>query len=96
MAVTAGLDGKVLVVVFDGAYFKRGVGEFYRVSPGLCGDLGDATIDLAARELVVPSTGYRSHWFTADELWALAEEAGLRNATIEADGIGLFLVANGR
>jgi SAM-dependent methyltransferase len=95
MAVTVGPAGRVLVVVFDGAYFERGVEEFYRVNPGLCGDLSDATVDLTARELVVPSTGYRSHWFAADEVRGLAEEAGLRNVTVEAEGIGLFLVANG-
>lgn len=96
MALTVGPDGRVLVVVFDGTYFERGVEEFYRVNPGLCGDLADASIDLVANELMVPSTGYRSHWFSVAELHLLADQAGLRNATVSVHDIGLFLVANGR
>lgn len=95
MAMTVGPAGHVLVVVFDGAYFERGVDEFYGLNPELCGELGGAIIDLAATELTVPSTGYHSHWFSVDELRCLAEGAGLRNVTVGAEGIGLFLMANG-
>lgn len=96
MAATAGPAGRVFVVVFDGAHFERGIEDFYRLNPRLCGDLTDATIDLVTHELTVPSTGYYSHWFSVDELLAMADQAGLQNVAVAAEGIGWFLVASGR
>jgi SAM-dependent methyltransferase len=95
MAVTVGPNGCAFVVVFDRRHFVRGVEEFYGANPALCGDLEDATVDLAAGELTVHSTGYHTHWFLPEELRHLALGAGLRNITIASEGVGLILVANG-
>lgn len=96
MGLTAGPRGRVFLAVFNGEHFARGIEDFYRQSPELCGPLDDATIDYDTRELTVHATGYYSHWFDEAELRRLAEDAGLRNVSITATGIGLYLVAEGR
>lgn len=95
MAMTAGSDGRVVATVFNGDYFERGIDDFYRRNPRLCGSLDGATIDLATRELIVPATGYYSHWFSEPELWQMADKASVRNVEVRAEGIALLLVGNG-
>ena len=91
MVKVAGDDGQFFLVVFNGEHFARGVNEFYRTVPHLCGPVGDADVNLATKELNVASTGYYSHWFMYDEVVEMLETAGLRDYRIERHGVGLFV-----
>lgn len=87
-------NGNFLLVVFNGDYFEKGVNEFYRKSPLLCGDIVASDVDWEHRDIRVSASGYSSHWFLRDELWRLLRGAGATSFTIEASGIALF--ATGR
>ena len=91
MLKLAGDDGQFFLVVFNGEKFTKGINEFYRTVPHLCGSVRDTDYDLDTRELRVAATGYYSHWFMYDEIVSMLETAGVRDYHIERHGIGLFV-----
>lgn len=83
--------GTVLISVFDGRFFERGVEEFYQHNNQLTGEFSNNDVDLAAHELHVRSSGYYSHWFTTEELDGLARDAGMETITVHHPPWGIIL-----
>lgn len=94
MARLSGDNGVFFLVVFNGDFFERGIQEFYRTVPQLCGEVKNSDINLATREIHVATTGYYTHWFDKNELISLVENAGIKNYTIEQAGVGLFVIGS--
>jgi SAM-dependent methyltransferase len=93
MVKVTGDNGHFFLAVFNGDHFRRGVEEFYRTVPHLCGDVQDSDVNYETTELNIAETGYYSHWFAPAKLEKLVVAAGLRDYRIEQHGIGLFVTS---
>jgi hypothetical protein len=97
MVSAAGHNGAVVLGCWWGDKFRRGVEEFYKQNPKLCGVVLDEHCDFEAANLLVPDTGYSSHWWREEELRALfAPHASEVDVEIRTFGIGIFAIAHRR
>ena len=68
MMEVAGGDGRCLVTYWSGNCFERGIDQYYKKNPALCGPF-DAVEDVnyETRTLTTPS-GYMSQWLLPEEV----------------------------
>lgn len=87
----AGTGGTVLVGCWWSGAFKRGVEEFYKLNPELCGEITDDMVNLEKATLLNPKTGYSSQWWSEARVRHLFEGV-VPDADIEIStaGVGIF------
>jgi len=92
MRKLVGSNGVFVLILFDKADFAdRGINEFYRNVPELCGSFDTDSVDFENGELHTDN-GYYSHWFSREEVQNILKELDLEGKIIKK-GIGLFVVA---
>ena len=92
MIRVAGDNGTVVIGCWHCDSFSVGMDEFYTQHPELCGKIDDsAVIDYEKSNMLVPSTGYSSHWFSADEIISFVPE-GDYEIEVKVMGVGIFVL----
>lgn len=86
MVEAAGPDGVAVVSCFHSGSFRRGVNEFYKMMPEMCGPLTDEMCDFDKAVFLQPETGYTSQWWS---------EEMLRDAVKDIDGIEVEVMVRG-
>ena len=87
----AGVGGTVLVGCWWSGAFKRGVEEFYKMNPALCGEVTDDMVDLENATLLNPSTGYSSQWWSEERVQSLFEGVvPVGDMVMSTHGVGVF------
>lgn len=71
-------------------YFFKG--SFYKPNAMLTGyPVSDEMVDLEQGDLLVPQSGYSSHWWSEDELRALFNKYEGLDVKCEIQGCGIFI-----
>jgi SAM-dependent methyltransferase len=95
MIRVAGSGGVVLLGCWAAAQFHRGVEEFYKKHPAMCGTITDDMVDLEAATLLNPDGpggAYSSHWWTPEQLLELFPESLRSSVEIATAGVGIFAI----
>lgn len=91
----AGTGGVVLVGCWWAGAFARGVEEFYKPNPELCGDITDEMVNLEKATLLNPKTGYSSQWWSEERVRSLFEGVVPdEDIKISTAGVGIFATVN--
>lgn len=68
MMMVAGVEGKVLITIWDGRFFSHAVIAYYAKNPSLCGPFTiEEHVDFDERHLETPS-GYCTTWLLAEQV----------------------------
>eukprot|EP00933_Yihiella_yeosuensis_P070710 TRINITY_DN78864_c0_g1_i1.p1 TRINITY_DN78864_c0_g1~~TRINITY_DN78864_c0_g1_i1.p1 ORF type:complete len:619 (-),score=136.91 TRINITY_DN78864_c0_g1_i1:266-2122(-) len=96
MKYTAGEDGYMVVVYWNGNKFGDAVQNFYHKNPQLCGKFTGECIDLDTCTLTTPS-GYCTHWTKPEEARKIFElEVGAEVTQILEKGNGVLVAGRMR
>lgn len=93
MIRVAGNGGAVLLGCWAAAEFRRGVEEFYKKQPELCGTITDDMVDLEAATLHnpdAPGAPYSSQWWRPEQLVYLFPSSSRARVEVAHVGIGIF------
>jgi SAM-dependent methyltransferase len=94
MLQLAGDDGVVVVGCWHSGSFHLGVEHFYKQNAELTGGLvTDDMCDFEGANIMVPSSGYSSHWWSEAEIMEFFEGQDGFDIQGQVEGIGIFVSA---
>jgi len=97
MLELAGPTGTVIAGCWHSESFELGVREFYGRNPIFCGDINDPStiIDVPNANMIIRSTDYETHWFSAEELRAFVDEK-VYDVKTQVVSVGIFLIISAK
>lgn len=92
MVRAAGPDGASVIACFHSGSFRRGIEEFYKQTPEMCGTITDEMCDFDNAVFLNPDTGYTSQWWSEERLRNQLQSIEGVDVEVKVRGPGIFYI----